>query len=278
MHPWQHARTHPDRVAFAVADTGELLTYRELDEASNRGAHLFRELGLRAGDTMGLLLKNCAGFPIAYWAAQRAGLMIAPLSTHLQPAEAAHILNDCRAKVLVTAAEVGATAAILAAQRETLVPNVQHVLNVSPDVLPGAASWQKATAARPVTPIADETAGYFLLYSGGTTGRPKGVVQPFRRDGPIEAESATEQNARNRLGTHEPLVAFNGAPHAAPLVMLVAAQRMGATVVVLKKFDAIEALAAIEAWRATYAHFVPTMFVRMLRLPEDFGSATTSRH
>jgi long-chain acyl-CoA synthetase len=95
-----------------VADTGERLTYRELDEASNRGAHLFRELGLRAGDTMGLLLKNCAGFPIAYWAAQRAGLMIAPLSTHLQPAEAAHILSDCRAKVLVTAAEVGATAAI----------------------------------------------------------------------------------------------------------------------------------------------------------------------
>ena len=109
MHPYQHAAAHPDRLALALADSGETLTYRQLDEGSNRFAQLLRAQGLKPGDRIAILLKNCLEFPIAYWGAQRAGLLSAMLSTHLKPEEAAYIINDCGAQLLVTSAEIGET-------------------------------------------------------------------------------------------------------------------------------------------------------------------------
>jgi long-chain acyl-CoA synthetase len=274
MHPYQHAQAHPDRLALVVADTGETLTYGELDAASNRGAQLFRQRGLKPGDTIGLMLKNGPAFPIAYWAAQRAGLMVAPLSTHLKPEEAAYILNDSGAKLLITAAEVGDTALAVASQRASLTPGLAAVFDVGTDVLPGAESWARATAAMPATPIPDQISGHYLVYSSGTTGRPKGVVLPFER-GPIEAESATEQLVRGRLQAFDPLVTFNAAPlyHAAPLVSCIMSHRLGGLAVVLKTFNAVETLKAIETWRVTYAQFVPTMFVRLLALSDEARTA-----
>jgi fatty-acyl-CoA synthase len=270
MHPYQHAETDPGRLAFVVADTGETLTYGELDAASNRGAQLFRKLGLEPGDTIGLLLRNGPAFPIAYWAAQRAGLMICPLSFHLKPAEAAYILNDCGAKLLVTAAEVGETAAALASQRAELAPGLLKVLFAGQDALPGAESWDAATAQMPPTPIPDQISGHYLVYSSGTTGRPKGIVLPFER-GPIENESPVEQMSRARLEPFKPLVTFNAAPlyHAAPLVSTMLTHRIGGLSVVLKAFDAVQVLSAIQTWKVNYAQFVPTMFVRLLALPEE---------
>jgi len=270
MHPYQHAKTHPDRLALVVADTGERLTYRELDEATNRAAHLFRRLGLKPGDAVGLLLRNGPAYPIAYWGAQRAGLMIVPLSTHLKPAEAAYILQDSKAKALMTSAEVGETAQVLARDREALIPGVLAVFNMRPEPLAGARAWDEAVADLPTTPIADEISGYYLVYSSGTTGRPKGVILPFER-GPIEAESLTEESLSRRMSHVEHPVTYNGAPlyHAAPLVSVIATQRRGGTAVVLKKFDAVETLKAIQDWRVGFAQFVPTMFVRMLGLPEE---------
>jgi len=274
MHPYQHARSKPDALAFVVADTGETLTYGELDAASNRGAQLFRTLGLKAGDTIALLLRNGPAFPVAYWAAQRAGLMVAPLSTHLKPAEAAYILNDCKAKVLITSSEAGETAEALSARREELIPAVLAVFDVSGSMMPGARSWAAATAEMPASPIADQTAGYYLVYSSGTTGRPKGVVAPFER-GPIEGETPVESGSRERTRGIEPLVSFSGGPlyHAAPLVQMISAHRSGGLSAVLKKFDALETLKAIQRWRVSFAQFVPTMFVRMLRLPPEVRAA-----
>ena len=109
MHPYQHAAAHPERTALVLADSGERLSYGELDAASNRAAHLFRSLGLRPGDRIGLQLRNCLEYAVLYWGAQRSGLYAAVLSTHLKPAEAAYILNDSGAKVFITGADVGAT-------------------------------------------------------------------------------------------------------------------------------------------------------------------------
>src|SRR5215213_5046112 len=93
LHPRSYALSDPDRLAFVVADLGERLTYGELEDRANRAAQVFRSLGLRAGDRVGMLLRNGPDFVICYWAAQRAGLLVAPLSTHLKPAEVDYILR-----------------------------------------------------------------------------------------------------------------------------------------------------------------------------------------
>jgi fatty-acyl-CoA synthase len=269
MHPYQHAEVHPDRAAFVMADTGEQLTYRELDRASNQAANYFRRRGLKPGDRIGFLLRNGPAYPIAYWGAQRSGLMVAPLSTHLKAEEVAYILNDCDAKLLLTSVEVGETASRLAREHEALCPGIETVLATGTP-LPGTSSWENAIAACPDTPIPDEVSGYYLVYSSGTTGRPKGIELPFE-PGRIEEMGLTEAMSCERLKGYDPVVTFNAAPmyHAAPLVSMLTTQRMGGTAVFLKKFDALRALRAIQDWQVRVAQFVPTMFVRMLALPDD---------
>jgi long-chain acyl-CoA synthetase len=268
MHPYQHAAAHPDRVALAIADTGETLTYRELDEGSNRFAHRLRRLGLKPGDRIAVLLKNRLEFPMAYWGAQRAGLLAAMISTHLKPEEAAYIINDCGAKLLVTAAEIGETAAALGARRAELIPQDKTVFSAGDAPIEGATPLDAALADMPATPVADEVSGYYLVYSSGTTGRPKGVALPFT-PGPIEEATANESGMM--FPDVEPLAVMAPGPlyHSAPLVQMMAAHRRGATAVTLKKFDAAQALKAIQDWRVAFIQVVPTMFVRMLALPDE---------
>jgi long-chain acyl-CoA synthetase len=269
MHPYQHALAHPERVAFVLADTGERLSYRELDEGSNRVAQLFRSRGLLAGDAVALMLRNVLEFPILYWGAQRSGLFVTLISTHLKPAEAAYILNDCGARLFVTSAEVGDTPAVLARSHAELTPKVQTVYSVGPEALAGAEPLAAALGAMPATPVADQISGSYILYSSGTTGRPKGIVVPFQRQ-PIEEVGATEGSTRMFEG-YDPLIAFNAGPlyHGAPIGGMIATHRLGGTVVTLRKFDALQTLKAIADWRVVHAQFVPTMFVRLLALPEE---------
>lgn len=269
MHPYQHARTRPDHPAMVIADTGEQLTYRELDEASNRAAHLFQSMGLVPGDRIGVMLRNSLEYAIVYWAAQRSGLMAAVLSTHLKPAEAAYILNDCNAKLLITSADAGETPAALASQRSDLIPKIEAVFYTGVQPLDGARSFEAALAAMPATPIDDQVSGFYLIYSSGTTGRPKGIMLPFRH-GPIEELSPVEGGIR-LYQAFNPLVAFNAGPlyHGAPLAGMIVTHRLGGTAVTLRKFDAVETLKAIQDWHVVHAQFVPTMFVRLLALPEE---------
>ena len=175
MHPYQHALTRPDHPAFVVADTGEQLTYRELDEGSNRIAQLLRSRGLVPGDRIGVMLRNRLEFPIIYWGGQRSGLFVTLISTHLKPAEAAHILNDSGAKLLFTSADVGETPIGLASRRAQLIPNVETVFSVGSKPLDGAIPLDTTLATMTSTAIADQVSGFYILYSSGTTGRPKGI-------------------------------------------------------------------------------------------------------
>ena len=194
MHPYQHAASHPDKLAFVIADTGETLTYRQLDDGSNRVAQLFRALGLQPGDRVGVMLKNSREFPIIYWGAQRSGIFLALLSSHLKAAEAAYILNDSSAKAFITSADdVGAAPVELVAQRGELIPLVKDIFDTSHQPFAGARSLHEALAALPTTPIADQTAGYHLLYSSCTTGRPKGILHKFN-PGPIEQLSPSDSS------------------------------------------------------------------------------------
>src|SRR5262245_19092710 len=101
-HPSIHARTHPDKIAYQMAGTGKAITYRELDELSNQGAHLFRKLGLKAGDHIALLMENRLAFMEICWAAQRSGLYYTAISRYLTQDEIAYIAKDCGAKVFIT--------------------------------------------------------------------------------------------------------------------------------------------------------------------------------
>ncbi|MFV8816961.1 AMP-binding protein [Haliea sp. E17] len=268
MHPCKHALSHPDRAAFVIADTGEVLSYRELDEDSNRLAQLFRYHGLRPGDRIAVMLRNSLDFPRVYWAAQRSGLFMALLSSHLKPEEAAYIINDSGARLFISCAEVGDTPLALAAGRAELIPRVEQVFSVGAGNLHGSEVLWEAAAAMPCKPVADEIAGYHFLYSSGSTGRPKGIMHKFQ-PGPIDELSPSDSGTG--LYQHfDPLVTFNAGPvyHGAPLANMLVTHRLGGTFVTLRKFDASAALQAIGRYGVVAAQFVPTMFVRLLALPQ----------
>lgn len=269
MHPYQHASSHPDRPAFVIADTGEALTYRELEQRSNNIAHLFRRHGLEPGDRAGVILKNSIHFPIVYWGAQRSGIVLTLLSTHLKTEEAVYILNDSQSKLLITAGDMSDTQRELADNRETLIPGIDVIYDVNEQSIAGTRSLYAALDELPDTPIADQTAGYHLLYSSGTTGRPKGIAHKFQ-PGPIENLSPTDKSV-NLYQAFDPLVTFTAGPvyHGATLNTLLLTHRLGGTFVTLSRFNAELTLKAIEAWGVSVAQFVPTMFVRMLALPRE---------
>lgn len=267
MHPRIHARAFPDKPAVIMAETGGILTYRELEARANRGAHFLRRLGLSTGDTVAIWLPNVPEYFEVYWAAQRAGLFITPISTRLTADEAAYILADSKAKVLVSSSAIESLEPLLAVVRRA-APELEHIVNVGPET-PGQRSWSEC-GDQPDTPIADESAGFHMVYSSGTTGRPKGVRIPLT-GGPATESHRLAEKQQARYGTGPHSVYLSPAPlyHTAPLAFTTSTHRLGGTVVVMQKFEPEAALAAIEQYRVTVTQMVPTMFLRMLRLPDD---------
>jgi acyl-CoA synthetase (AMP-forming)/AMP-acid ligase II len=263
MHPAVIAQKTPDKPAVIMAATGESLSFRQLDERSNQGAQLFRSLGLKAGDGVAIFMENNVRFLEICWAAQRAGLYFTCISSRLTSGEVEYIVKDCGAKVFVA----GHTLSKVAAETARLIPGAKRYMVGG--TLDGYASYEDAVAAMPETPIADETAGAAMLYSSGTTGRPKGVRQPLsglRIDEPLPLLGVVTM----LYGITDRSIYLSPAPlyHAAPLHYSMIVQRIGGTVVVMEHFDAEAALQAIERYRATASQWVPTMFVRMLKLPD----------
>jgi hypothetical protein len=198
-HPSIHARTNPDKIAYQMAGTGKAITYRELDELSNRGAHLFRALGLKAGDHVAFLMENRLAFMEICWAAQRAGLYYTAISRYLAQDEIGYIVKDCGAQVVVTSPKC-------AEQIKRLVTGApgEPEFFMLDEPLEGFRCWDKEAIAQPVTPIADESADYDMLYSSGTTGRPKGIKKEFegkridaRKSVPVDA---LRQHVRHGAG------------------------------------------------------------------------------
>lgn len=268
-HPSCHAVTKPDHLALVIADTGETLTYRQLDEGSNRVAQLLRSLGLKPGDRIGVMMRNSPWFPIVYWGATRCGVFVTLLSTHLKPAEAAYILDDSGSKALVLSASLGETPRALAAQRDELIPGVQAIYYADNEPIPGATSLDEALAPMPAEPVPNQISGFHMIYSSGTTGRPKGIIQQFT-PGPIDEFNPLEGSMPIYEET-KPLVSLNVGPlyHGAPLSGMVVAHRLGGTFVTQRKFDAEGLLRAIQDCKVNIGQFVPTMFVRFLALPDE---------
>lgn len=269
MHPALHAVTAPEKVACIMANSGELLTYGELDRRSNQVAQFLRQSDVQPGDTIAIVLENDPWmFPLV-WAAQRSGVYFACLSYRLSGGDLAYILNDSGAKLTFGS---NATKGVLkAARAEGFTGSVVLV-----DAAWGNdASLIARIAGLPNRPVADEMAGSDMLYSSGTTGRPKGVKQPFIRDRPIETPSPLALIAQSRFGMGPDNIYLSPAPlyHAGPLRWSMLVQRLGGIVVVMEKFEAETALSLIEQHKVTTAQWVPTHFSRMLQLPDETRSA-----
>jgi long-chain acyl-CoA synthetase len=261
MYIGDHARTRPDHPAVIHTGTGEALTYRELDERSNRLARLLHAQGLRRGDTVALFMENNIRFLEVAWAALRSGLYLTAVNRYLTVEEAAYVIGDCDARALVSSAAKAEVAAAL----PPLLPHCRRFL-MTDGTAPGWESYEAAAAEYPAAALRDERAGELMLYSSGTTGRPKGVQRLLRDVHP--GDDAPYAEMIHDYGFGPDTIYLSPAPmyHAAPLAFSLVVQRCGGTVLMMPRFDAAEALALIERCRVTHGQFVPTMFVRMLKL------------
>ena len=265
MHPSIHAQSNPEKIACLMAGSGRSLTYRELDERSNQAAQLFYSLGLRRGDHIALCLENHEEFFVICWAAQRSGLYFTTVSSRLTPPEVEYIVDDCEARVFITSQAKRDIAESLA----SLCPNLlaRYMIEGTTDQY---ASWEEAIAQHSKTPLDEQSEGAAMVYSSGTTGRPKGVKHPLSEN-PIDSSTPMVEALKLLYGVNEDSIYLSPAPlyHAAPLTWTLACQRLGVTIIVMEQFDAIQSLALIEKHKVTHSQWVPTMFVRMLKLPEE---------
>jgi long-chain acyl-CoA synthetase len=280
MHPAVRARSEPHKTAFTMAESGRSVTFQQLDARSNQVAHLLRRIGLRPGDRISLLAENSADFIFVCCAAARAGLYYTPIGTSLTRGEILHIVRDSEAKALFA----GAAMAQRALDVAEAAPGLLGRYSLGGPIA-GFESLDEALSGLPATPIADETEGLDLLYSSGTTGRPKGVLQPLKGRS-IDAPDGTTQAYAALFGVGADTVYLSPAPlyHAAPLRFLFGILAQGGAAVIMEHFDAEAALALIERHRITHSQWVPTMFVRLLKLPAavrgryDLGSHRVAIH
>jgi long-chain acyl-CoA synthetase len=266
MYSGNHAVTRAGQPAFIMAKTGEAVTYGELDARSNRLAHLFRARGLKRLDHYSIFMENNARYIESCTSGARAGLFYTCINSYLTPDEAAYIVNNSESKILITSEARRAVA--MAALK--LCPKIELCLIVGGKG-DGARvqNLDEATASFPVTPIADESLGVAMLYSSGTTGRPKGILRPLPEQPPsqpLPVYAFLDKLWRNRDG----MIYLSPAPlyHSAPQAAVSLTIDRGGTVIIMETFDPERYLALIAQYKVTHSQLVPTMFSRMLKLPE----------
>ncbi|MDA8870357.1 acyl-CoA synthetase [Rhizobiaceae bacterium] len=264
-HPCAHALTNPDKTAYRMAGSGQSLTFAELDAASNRNAQALRSLGVGPGDHIAFMLENRLELLALVWGAQRSGVIFTAISRYLTADEAAYIVGDCGARVFITSHAYLETAERV---RDGVTTGPAHLMIGEP--AEGFASWDALVASMPMEPVADECAGSPMLYSSGTTGRPKGIRRDFATKG-IEYDNPIVGPVFEGLaGMTGDSVYLSPAPlyHSAPLSGAMVAAALGATTIIMEKFDETGFLELVEREAITHTQVVPTMFVRLLKLPD----------
>ena len=269
MYPGDYATANPDRPAFIMASTGSVVTYREFEARANQLAHLLRAEGLDRLDHYSVFMENNDRYMEACAAGERAGLYWTPVNSYLTAEELVYIINNSGSTVLISSR----------AKREIVLealpdcPDLTCVLIVDE---PGGAAdsrvrdYVSAVAEYPTEPIADEFLGVGMMYSSGTTGRPKGITRPVPEM--LPSGSIPVMSFLNQLWMYrEDMVYLSPAPlyHSAPQVAVGLTIRNGGTVVIMERFDPVDYLRCIEEYQITHTQLVPTMFSRMLKMPVE---------
>jgi acyl-CoA synthetase (AMP-forming)/AMP-acid ligase II len=265
-HPRTIAAATPHKHAYRMASTGEALTFAQLEAAANRNAHAMRSLGIGIGDHIAFMMENRLELMALAWAAQRSGVIFTAISRYLTADEAAYIVADCEAKLFITSDGYGA----IGGEVRDLVETQPHFVMVG-KAAEGFASWDALVAAQSANPIEDEAAGTAMLYSSGTTGRPKGIRRAFVTQGIEYANPIVGPVFCDLAGMTADSIYLSPAPlyHSAPLSGAMVACAEGATTIIMEKFNEERFLEIVETERITHTQVVPTMFVRLLKMPQE---------
>ena len=267
MYSGQWVQSKAETPAIIMASTGEAISFGELERRSNRLAHYLRGQGLARLDHYSVFMENHVRYTECCAAGERAGLYYTCINSYLQPEEVAYLLQNSRSRVLVTSmAKLEIARAAVAA-----TPAITRCLIVDGPGDGGVfVNLGEALAGMPDTPIADECLGTAMLYSSGTTGRPKGIIRPLPECAPAQGLPLFDfltQLWRYREG----MIYLSPAPlyHSAPQAAVNLTIRAGGTAVIMEHFDPEAFLGLIERYKVTHTQLVPTMFSRMLKLPEE---------
>lgn len=258
------------RAALIVHPAGIEISFSQLEARANRLAHHLRGAGLHEGDTVAVVMENNEHMHAVMWGVRRCGLYYATISTHLTASEAAYIVENSGARAIIGSR---ATRDPCAQLHEHLHCGLPGVRMLADDDLDGWQRFPECVARYQDAPIVDESEGDLLQYSSGTTGRPKGIRRDLPQLSPQQS-GVMLAPLLSAVGIDQHAVCLSPAPlyHTAPSFWSMSAQALGATVVMLEKFDAQDALEAITRYQVTHGQFVPTMFVRMLKLPASVRS------
>jgi long-chain acyl-CoA synthetase len=276
MYAAEHAAEHGDQPAIIMAPSGRTVTFAEYEAGANQVAHLLRDSGLRRGDHMAIFMENHPAVLLAEAGAERTGLYFTPVNFYLSAEEVAYVINDSRSRVVVTST----AKAEIAQQLPALCPDVERWVMVdttdSDDVGVEAPfeSWDDVVGSQPTDHVPDEQLGAPMMYSSGTTGRPKGILRPMYDIHPSETSIAVLGIAA-LWRCREGMVYLSPAPlyHTAPQVSVAISLRMKSTVVVMEHFDPALYLELVGRYGVTHSQVVPTMFSRMLKLPDEVRAA-----
>src|SRR6266568_3219878 len=267
MYTGKHTHLRPLQPAFIMATSGETVTYAELEARSNRLAHLFRKLGLKRLDHYAIFMENNSRYLEACSAGERSGLYYTCVNSYLTPGELAYIVNNSCSRILIT------SVAKLDVAREALKECPKVELCIVADGGSESArivGLREVTAGLPKTPIADETVGTAMLYSSGTTGRPKGILRPLPEQ-PASEQLPLFDFLVKIWHYREGMIYLSPAPlyHSAPQAAVNLTIKMGGTAIIMESFDPERYLQLVEQWGITHTQLVPTMFSRMLKLPVE---------
>ncbi len=271
MYTGTHARLRPLQPAFIMANSGETVSYAELEARSNRLAHLLRKFGLKRLDHYAIFMENNSRYLEACGAGERSGLYFTCVNSYLTPGELAYIVNNSQSRVLIT------SVAKLDTAREALkqCPKVELCIVADGETeSERIVGLRDATRGLPKTPISDECIGTAMLYSSGTTGRPKGILRPLP-DQPPTQQLPIFDFLQKLWQYREGMIYLSPAPlyHSAPQAAVNLTIRVGGTAIIMEQFDPERYLELIEQWGVTHSQLVPTMFSRMLKLPHENRSA-----